>query len=156
MNKIFTVRMLSFFIIVMSVIAIFNFKSIFPSWMSLKLIEAISFFLCGITLYLIDLSIEGKSRASDILPFTCVTIFLLMITASISSFSNINIELDNFFIIEKQSIPIIPVLILVAITGFITSYDRKKCKNIINIFGIISILTGTVGIFKISWLSSGI
>ncbi|MEI6731379.1 MAG: hypothetical protein WCK90_01730 [archaeon] len=111
-------------------------KSILPGWVSMKFITSFSFLLSGILVYLLAKRDRGEFVNLLILVIS-FGLMLLMLTFFVSLFFRVSTGIESLFVAEapgavKTTIPGVPAIptmicfILIALSGFIFSFDFSK------------------------------
>lgn len=133
-------------------------KSILPWWVTMKFTTALSFFLSGVTLYLVTSSLENSSDLVQlVLSITSLMLLLIMATFLASTLLNVHTGIEDLFVIEvknavktttlgRPSIGTMINFILVAITGIFTMFDFKKLGQKIYIIGLIILIIGSIAV----------
>jgi len=132
--------------------------SILPQWVTMKFSTALSFFLSGVTLYLIAMVFSGKKEiARAVLPIPTLLILLLMATLLVSVFVGIRTGIEDLFVKEaegavKTTTPGRPSagtmfdFILISVAGILTMYNAGKFKNTVFGIGFAVLAVGGVGV----------
>jgi len=132
--------------------------SILPQWVTMKFTTALSFFLSGIVLYFIAISLHGRrDLAQIVLPVATLLILLLMATLLASVFLSVKTGVEDLFVKEaagavKTTVPGRPSagtmisFIMVAISGIFVMFRPKNIGKILFWFGVI---VGSLGAFGV-------
>ena len=133
-------------------------KSILPIWVSMKFSTALSFFLSGIMLCSIArFQKKDGDLAVIILPITSTIILLLMMTLLASTVIGVNVGVEEIFVKEsmtavrsvapgRPSVATMINFILMAIAGFLTSFDFKGFSKNLTTIGATVGLIGAVAV----------
>lgn len=158
-------KILSLVVIVAGIIVmagwVFNIsvlKSIFPAWTTMKFSTAISFVLCGITLYFVVKAAEGELDWPQIvLPAASLIIILIIAVLLLSSLMNIRTGVEDLFVREgpgavktiitgRPAIPTMISFILIALAGTLTMMGNKNLRLQLKVIGLIVAVIGTLAV----------
>ncbi len=135
------------------------FKSIGPSFITIKFITALSFLLSGILLYLLAKTENKKSETVEIaLPLVASFILMFIGILFFSWLLGINSGFENIFVHEAAgavkttkpnalSIPTIFAFLLIALSGFAGFFSERHKKNLFKTVGYIVATIGGVAVF---------
>ncbi len=134
-------------------------KSILPVWVTMKFSTALSFFLCGIELYLIArFQKQERDFALVFLPIISMAIFLLMSSLIASTVIGISVGVEDFFVKEstqalgsvvpgRPSVATMINFILIASAGILISFSFNNLIKLIKILGVAVCLVGLSALF---------
>lgn len=130
--------------------------SVLPSMVTMKFSTAVSFFLSGVALYFIAVSVGGRASAAQaVLPATALIIMLIMVTLLASALFGLKTGIENVFVEEapaavKTTVPGRPSLvtmadfIVISISAIAALF--KGLKKILFSSGVILVTTGLLAI----------
>lgn len=132
------------------------FKSVSPSWVTMKFQTAVAFLLSAIILYFISEDFEGRTAVAGIvLPLASFIIATFMLSLLTSAFLGIRTGLEDLFVIEaggtvktavpgRPSVPTLVNFILVATSGVVTVFHPAHLKSILSWLGGMIAMIGAV------------
>lgn len=164
MNKLLTIKIISFVVMAIGVISatgwIFHIpilSTAYPTWMQISFPGAISFIVTGIIIHLVSLSFGGHNKYFVFLPFVSTFLFLftsVFLAASLIGFrTGIGDDFISSLTISNglaqggvtSAVTIIAGLALSAI-GFLFTLNFLKFKKIYSVLGIVILGIGTTGL----------
>lgn len=132
--------------------------SVLPSMVTMKFSTAVSFFLSGVALYFIAVSVGGRASAAQaVLPATALIIMLIMVTLLASALFGLKTGIENVFVEEapaavKTTVPGRPSLvtmadfIVISISAIAALFKGGRLKKILFSSGVILVTTGLLAI----------
>lgn len=132
--------------------------SILPFWVTMKFTTALSFFLCGIVLYYINIHLYKEGKFSEIiLPISSLLVLLIMSLLLISVIVGVRTGIEDLFVKEavdavKTTTPGRPSagtmlsFILISISGFLVMGNASNIKKKFLLIGKIVFVLGGLAI----------
>jgi hypothetical protein len=133
-------------------------KSIWPTWVSMKVDTAIAFLLSAITFYFIVRAVEGEfDKAQVALSVTCLTIILLMGILFFSALLKIHTGVEDLFVAElagtaktvtpgRPSVPTMINFMLIGFAGILTMSNPPKLQSKLKIIGLTVAAIGALAV----------
>ncbi len=133
-------------------------KSVSADFVSMKFTTALCFFLSGVTLYMITLSMEERKDVSHaVLPATVLIVLLIMTTLLTSALFGIDSGVEEMFMRGGPHPALTPVpgrpsvvtmidFILIAACGIAAMFSRNRLRAVLFYTGGFIMLTGAVAI----------
>jgi hypothetical protein len=153
------VSLAGFIVVLGWVWGIDSLTRILPWWVTMKFTTAVSFILCGISLYLTARLRKGERDTAVLaIPIISMVLLLLMATLLASNIIGINLGVEEMFVKEKAgaiktvapgrpSVATMANFILIAMSGIIAVLNPKRVEVILSLTGSTVGLLGLIAVF---------
>lgn len=133
-------------------------KSIFPSWISMKISTALAFVLSGISLYYIAEALGGEfDIAQVVLSLTSLVIILLMGILFFSTTLGVHTGIEDLFIKDtgnlvksvipgRPSVPTMVEFLLITSCNILTILNPGKLQQKLKVIGFIILIIGALAV----------